>query len=173
VIEPPKRKRPTAGLVIDDTQSHRPVGFPGDIDAIASGLRVDPTAIWTAVCPLTDREALRRPDVVKAAVAGDGRVLYFSRAPIPHVRGDGDPTRNHHHHVGIYGYAVETLRKIVALPVSPLEKAESLEQLRALEAGITIRAVTVGPRAGGIDTREDLERARQILENGIQSGGGA
>lgn len=159
--------------LVVNVQADEPFVEPDDIDAVAMGLREDPDAVWTAVSPLIDPDAFRREDVVKAAVAQDGRVLYFSRAPIPHVHRGMGPTSYHRHHIGIYGYGVRTLQRIVALPVSPLESAESLEQLRVLEAGISIRAVTVGPRVGGIDTLEDLERAQQVLEQENHSGGGA
>jgi 3-deoxy-manno-octulosonate cytidylyltransferase (CMP-KDO synthetase) len=154
-------------------QADEPFVKPGDIDAVAAALRGEPDSIWTAVSPLTDPGCLNREDVVKAAVAHDGRVLYFSRAPIPHVRGNGGLASIHRHHIGIYGYAVSTLRRVVGLPLSPLEKAESLEQLRALEAGIPIRAVLVAPGFGGIDTKEDLARAQRILATEELPGGGA
>lgn len=144
-------------------QGDEPFLDPAAIDAIVEGLLVSPDAIWTAVAPFEDPAVADRVDVVKAALATDGRVLYFSRARIPHVHGDGNGAGLLRHHVGIYGFARETLDRFVRLPPSPLEKAESLEQLRALEAGIPIRAVTISATFGGIDTPEDLNRARGYL----------
>ena len=102
------------------------------------------------------------PNVVKAVVglgSGEvaGRVLYFSRAPVP--IGDGV----HYHHIGIYGYRRQALEKFVALPESVLEKREKLEQLRALEAGLRIDVTLVDTIPDGVDTPADLERARARL----------
>ncbi len=100
------------------------------------------------------------PNTVKVAVARDGRALYFSRAPIPYAR-NGPPA--YRKHLGIYGYRAETLAAVAALPPSPLERAESLEQLRWLEAGYTI---WVGEAAGdsiGVDTPADLAEAERRL----------
>lgn len=157
--------------LVVNIQGDEPFCDPAVIDAVAAGLRSDPGALWTAVSRLQDPQALRREDVVKAVVALDGRVLYFSRAAVPHRRGDGGLCPLHCHHVGLYGYSMEMLRRLARIPPSPLEEAEGLEQLRALEAGITIRAVSVAAGFGGIDTREDLERARRLLATGKVRGG--
>ena len=159
-----------AALIVN-IQGDEPFVEPSTIDAVATMLRSRPETVWTAVSPLTDRSALDREDVVKAAVARDGRVLYFSRAPIPYRRGGAGTSSIHYHHVGIYGYSRIVLQRIVRLPPSPLEEAESLEQLRLLEAGIEVRAVTVPPGFGGIDTIEDLERARRALATAGREGG--
>jgi 3-deoxy-manno-octulosonate cytidylyltransferase (CMP-KDO synthetase) len=101
------------------------------------------------------------PNVVKVAVARDGRALYFSRAPIPYFR-EGAPS--YRKHLGLYAYRAGALAEIAALPPSPLERAESLEQLRWLEAGYTI---WVGEAAGdsiGVDTPEDLADAERRLK---------
>jgi 3-deoxy-manno-octulosonate cytidylyltransferase (CMP-KDO synthetase) len=157
-------------LVIN-IQGDEPFLDPGTIDQLAARLADDPSSLWTAVAPLRDEAALASPDVVKAVVAGDGRVLYFSRAPIPYARGGADVWATRWHHVGIYGYSREQLSRFVRLPRSPLEEAEGLEQLRALDGGIPIRAVTVLPAFGGIDTREDLDRAGRFLGTAGPQGG--
>ena len=164
------RSIPGAPPLVVNIQGDEPFLDPGVIDAVALALREDPDSVWTAVSPFSDREALSREDAVKAAVAADGRVLYFSRAPIPHRRGGGGWTRAHRHHVGIYGYAAEILERLVRLPPSRLEEIEGLEQLRMIEAGIPVRAVEAPPAFGGIDTREDLERARARLAAGREGG---
>jgi 3-deoxy-manno-octulosonate cytidylyltransferase (CMP-KDO synthetase) len=156
-------------LVIN-IQGDEPFLDPRTIDELAGALRSDPTSIWTAVSGLEDGEALARPEVVKAARSEDGRVLYFSRAPIPYVR---HRTRRpaHWRHVGIYGYAAGVLERLVRLPESALERTEGLEQLRWLEAGIPVRSVTVESRGFGIDTEEDLKRARAFWEARAERGG--
>jgi 3-deoxy-manno-octulosonate cytidylyltransferase (CMP-KDO synthetase) len=155
----------TADLLVN-IQGDEPFCDPAAIDAVAVALRSDPDSLWTAASVLEDEEVLSREDVVKAVVASDGRVLYFSRAVVPHVRGCAKRSALHRHHVGLYGYSRRLLRYLAQIPPSPLEEAEALEQLRALEAGIVIRAVTVAAGFGGIDTREDLERARRLLAQG-------
>jgi 3-deoxy-manno-octulosonate cytidylyltransferase (CMP-KDO synthetase) len=110
-------------------------------------------------------------NVVKAVVTSDGRVLYFSRASVPYLRPGLHRPPVHRHHLGIYGFSKPQLFRFVRLPSSPLEQAEGLEQLRALENGIAIRAVTVGPTFGGIDTKDDLERARRHQVTAGRQGG--
>jgi len=117
--------------------------------------------VTTCAAPLLDEADWRAPSVVKVARAGDGRALYFSRAPIPHPR-DGSfiPGDDRWlHHVGVYVYRREALERWVALPPSRLESTERLEQLRALEAGISIGVATVSTAPRGIDTEQDLDDA--------------
>ena len=118
--------------------------------------------IATLVAPILTAEEAAAPSVVKAACAFDrGRAvspaLYFSRAAIP--AGDGPLW----HHIGIYAYRRAALARFVALPESPLERREHLEQLRALEAGMRIACARVDHAPFGVDTPADLERARAIL----------
>jgi 3-deoxy-manno-octulosonate cytidylyltransferase (CMP-KDO synthetase) len=102
------------------------------------------------------------PNVVKVAVAGDGRALYFSRAPIPYAR-SGRP--DYRKHLGIYAYRSPTLAKLAALPPSALERIESLEQLRWLEAGWSIWVAQARADSLGVDTPEDLAKAQEILKS--------
>jgi 3-deoxy-manno-octulosonate cytidylyltransferase (CMP-KDO synthetase) len=99
--------------------------------------------------------------VVKAVLDARGYALYFSRAPIPFPRNAGGaaPLR----HLGIYGYRKDALLRLAALPASPLERSESLEQLRALEAGIPIRVLTGARPSLGVDTAEDAAHAERLL----------
>ncbi|MFH1724170.1 MAG: 3-deoxy-manno-octulosonate cytidylyltransferase [Elusimicrobiota bacterium] len=115
--------------------------------------------ISTAVVPLSSRRAAADPNVVKAAVAADGRCLYFSRSAIPFA--NGVDRRLSFRHIGIYGFTREALRRFVRLRPSPLERAERLEQLRALEDGMTIVAARVADPGIAIDTPADLARARR------------
>ncbi|MBM3287233.1 MAG: 3-deoxy-manno-octulosonate cytidylyltransferase [Candidatus Eisenbacteria bacterium] len=144
-------------------QGDEPFLDPVTIDELANGLRSDPAAIWTAVAPIRDEETLARPDVVKAVVARDRRVLYFSRAPLPYRREGTQEPRRCWHHIGVYGFDRGVLERFVRLPVSSLEDLEGLEQLRALEEGIPIRVIITESSFGGIDTREDLDRANRFL----------
>jgi len=115
---------------------------------------------WTLACP-AGAGAAADPNTVKVVVAEDGRALYFSRSAIPYYR-QGPPA--YRKHLGIYAYRAATLAAVAALPPSPLERAESLEQLRWLEAGYTI---WVGEAAGdsiGVDTPEDLAEAERRLQ---------
>lgn len=135
-----------------------PAALPAALAPLA-----DPTVdIGTLVCPIADAEELATDSFVKCACAfpGDSTIapaLYFSRAPIPWGEGP------HWHHIGIYAYRRAALERFVALPPSPLETRERLEQLRALEAGMRIGASRVAHGPFGVDTPADLERARKAL----------
>ncbi len=118
--------------------------------------------VGTLVCPVRDAQEAAMPSVVKAACSFEhGRAvspaLYFSRAAIP--AGEGPLW----HHIGIYAWRRVALARFVALPESPLERRESLEQLRALEAGMRISCARVTHGPFGVDTAADLERARREL----------
>ncbi len=147
------------------------VNLQGDLPTIpAAQLRAvlaplaDPAVdIATLVAPITTAEEAAAASVVKAACAFDhGRAvspaLYFSRAAIP--AGEGPLW----HHIGIYAFRRAALARFVSLPESPLERRESLEQLRALEAGMRIACARVDHAPFGVDTPADLERTRRILE---------
>jgi 3-deoxy-manno-octulosonate cytidylyltransferase (CMP-KDO synthetase) len=161
-----------AALSILDPQGHHDVvvNLQGDLPTIPPdylravlGPLADPTIdIATLVAPITSRDEAEASSVVKAACAFDGGravspALYFSRAPIPW--GEGPLW----HHIGIYAFRRPALARFVALPESPLERRESLEQLRALEAGMRIACARVETAPFGVDTPADLERARAIL----------
>lgn len=118
--------------------------------------------IATAACAITEEGERDNPNVVKAVIALPGgarvgRALYFSRATVP--TGPGD----HFHHIGLYAYRRDALARFVALPASPLETREKLEQLRALEAGMRIDVALVDTVPLGVDTPADLDRARALL----------
>lgn len=115
--------------------------------------------------PIVDEPEWRNPNVVKLVTDTTGRALYFSRAPIPHVRDGGWPQHTACRHVGLYAYRAGALKQWPTLAESALEQLESLEQLRALDAGWTIVCERAAePVPPGIDTPEDLEAAcRQSL----------
>lgn len=124
--------------------------------------------IGTVATAVGTRDAWLDPSVVKVVRDNDGGALYFSRAPIPHVRGS-DPddaalaSGEYLRHIGIYAYTRAALLAWVALPETALERTEKLEQLRPLAAGMTIGVAIVGEAIGGIDTHEDLARAERII----------
>lgn len=111
----------------------------------------------TAAVKTSDPREVLDPNVVKAVVASSGRALYFTRAAAP--SGDGPIF----HHLGIYAYRRSALNQFCDMPPSPLEKRERLEQLRALEAGMSIHVCLVDAAPHGVDTEADLARARKLL----------
>lgn len=150
-----------ADLIIN-VQGDMPFIKAATIKAVIDLLKKDASVdIATAVAPLTDEKRIADPNVVKAVKNKDGRCLYFSRSPIPFPRDSA--TAQRWEHIGIYGFRRASLEKFVALPPSPLELTESLEQLRALEAGMNVAATEVAEAPCSIDTPADLLRAESLL----------
>ncbi|MBI3553642.1 MAG: 3-deoxy-manno-octulosonate cytidylyltransferase [Elusimicrobia bacterium] len=144
-------------------QGDQPLVDPRTLRAVVKILESQPKAdVATAVIPLDSRARAEDPNVVKAALAKDGRALYFSRSPIPFPRNGTAPRR--WEHLGIYGFRRAALERFVKLPPSRLEKTESLEQLRALEDGMSIYAAVVSDLPVAIDTPSDLHRAERMLK---------
>lgn len=148
--------------IVINLQGDLPTIEPALIRAAGDALEALGTDIGTLAAAIREDQERTNPHVTKAVVAWDasgrlGRALYFTRATAPHGPGD------HFHHIGIYGYRRAALERFVGLPPSPLEKRERLEQLRALEAGMSIAVARVDTVPLGVDTPEDLERARAIL----------
>jgi 3-deoxy-manno-octulosonate cytidylyltransferase (CMP-KDO synthetase) len=156
--------------IVVNLQGDEPAMPPGVIVKVAQGLEDSPSSdIATAVAPIESLQEFLDPNCVKALRADNGRALYFSRAPVPWPRdsvADREPTAfaGAWRHIGIYAYRVRSLLQFAAWPPTPLETTEKLEQLRALEHGMHIHLVTLAhsPPAG-VDTPEDLERARSAL----------
>ena len=148
-----------------NVQGDQPFVDPNIIDAMAERCSTASTDVLTPVYRLP-AEKIHNPAVVKCLLAHDGRCLTFSRSALPHVR-DVPPEQWHAHapywgHVGIYGYRAEVLAQWAALPASPLEGIEKLEQLKLLEAGIAIGSFAVEADSLSVDTAEQLEEARTI-----------
>lgn len=150
-------------------QGDEPLIDPEVIDGVARALFGSPMA--TAAAPIKDLAEFHNPHAVKVVVSAHGRALYFSRHTIPYVRDAASRSVAEQlaafrflKHLGIYGYWRETLLKLVKLPVSPLEEAEKLEQLRALENGIEIAVVQVEYDSVGVDVPEDVVRVEKILQ---------
>jgi 3-deoxy-manno-octulosonate cytidylyltransferase (CMP-KDO synthetase) len=150
-------------------QGDEPLLDPAVVDAVAAGL--ERSEMSTAAAVLTDPAELANPNVVKVVVNAAGQALYFSRRTIPYVR-DAAPGAEplaafpFLKHLGLYGYRRETLLKLTALPVSPLERAEKLEQLRALENGIQIAVVKVNYDSVGVDVPGDVKRVEKMMGRG-------
>lgn len=145
-----------------NVQGDQPLLKPETLRKVVSLLRKSEAEVATAVLPLLDDARAANPNVVKAVMTKDGRCLYFSRAPIPFPRDGGNVQR--WEHVGLYGYKRAALERFVKLKPSPLELTEMLEQLRALEDGMCIRAAVVEDIPVAVDTPEDLRRAELLLK---------
>lgn len=148
-----------------NVQGDLPTIDPAIIGAVLAPLEDEAVDMATLVAEFTDPAEAADPNAVKAVVdlapgARIGRALYFSRAVVP--AGDGPLL----HHIGLYGFRREALARFVALPESPLERRERLEQLRALAAGMRIDAALVDTVPDGVDTPADLEKARARLAHG-------
>jgi 3-deoxy-manno-octulosonate cytidylyltransferase (CMP-KDO synthetase) len=151
-------------------QGDEPMMPPAVIDEVAEALNARPHIdIATAAAPIQSLAEFLDPSCVKALRARDGQALYFSRAPVPWPRDGvtaGQPTRfaGAWRHIGIYAYRVRSLLQFASWPPTPLEEAEKLEQLRALEHGLRIHVVALSEAPpAGVDTAEDLERVRACL----------
>jgi len=161
--------------IVVNIQGDEPFVHPGMIDEIVEPLLLDADLpMCTSMHPILDPRDFANPNVVKAVVNLAGEALYFSRSLIPYPR----KSEGHRvfEHIGLYAYRRDFLLKYAALPQTPLEKLESLEQLRVLEHGYRLRVVeTRQPYVAlSVDTPEDLERARKLareLEAGGEAGG--
>ena len=157
--------------VVINVQGDEPFVRPEHIELLKSGFESDKTDIVTLAVPFTERdsiEALENPNSPKVVIDESMHALYFSRSVIPHIRGVERSEWLKHHtfykHLGIYAFRTKALGEITALPQTPLEKMESLEQLRWLESGYNIKIGITNVETIGIDTPEDLERAEQLLK---------
>ncbi|MEZ5649639.1 MAG: 3-deoxy-manno-octulosonate cytidylyltransferase [Burkholderiaceae bacterium] len=159
--------------IVVNLQGDEPFMPPAILREVAAALAGRPDcAMSTAAHAIHDATTFHNPNVVKVVCRADGRALYFSRAPIPlardHARGwSPEAAGSTLRHIGIYGYRVGFLRSFPALAPAPIESLESLEQLRALWHGHDIVVVKLDADPGaGIDTPDDLARARAMLSPG-------
>ena len=167
--------------IVVNVQGDEPLISPETIDRAIAALReTDNCSIATTWEPIESRADALSPDVVKVVVDETGRAVYFSRSPIPYPR---EAVRRHgsihlalekepnllstfRKHTGLYVYRRDFLLEFAAWPQSPLERAEALEQLRAIEHGAVIKVIETSSPSIGVDTIEDLERVRAILKQG-------
>jgi 3-deoxy-manno-octulosonate cytidylyltransferase (CMP-KDO synthetase) len=159
----------TACDAVVNIQGDEPLIEPSVIDAVAGALAQNEMS--TAASRIKNPAELDNPNVVKVVVNAAGRALYFSRRTIPYLREAASGSKSEQlaafaflKHLGIYGYRRETLLRLVKYPVSPLENAEKLEQLRALENGIPIAVVQVNYDSVGVDAPEDVEWVERFLK---------
>ena len=154
--------------IVVNLQGDEPFAPADGIACVATAVADSGAGIATLVAPIDDVDSLLDPNAVKVVTAGNGDALYFSRAPVPWPRDAFArdrtvmPEGRWLRHIGIYGYRVSVLQAFAALPAGALEQTESLEQLRALEAGwrIAVR-LAPSPFPPGVDTPDDLIRAEQ------------
>jgi len=164
--------------VIVNVQGDEPLISPSTIElAVDEILNADEAQIVTTCERITDWADVLSPDVVKVVIDAGGRALYFSRSPVPYPRDavkkhgsleialsrDADLVGSFRKHTGLYVYRRRFLLEYTSWPQSELERLESLEQLRALERGVTIKVIETDTASIGVDTIEDLERVREIL----------
>lgn len=148
--------------VVVNIQADEPLLHPSMIDDIVRPLLEDKDISMTTLKKkITDPEDLNNPNVIKVVCDKNGYALYFSRSPIPYPRLNEGVV--HYKHIGLYAFTKDFLFTFTNLPASGLEEAEGLEQLRALENGYRIKVAETQFDTIGIDTAEDLERAKEVL----------
>jgi 3-deoxy-manno-octulosonate cytidylyltransferase (CMP-KDO synthetase) len=148
--------------VVVNIQGDEPFIFPEQIDTAAQCFNDATVQIATLVKEIKDLETLLNPNIPKVVFNSDKKALYFSRAAIPFNRGAGKHSwllaHTYYKHIGLYAYRTDTLKAIAGLPVSVLEQAEALEQLRWIENGYSINVAITKYESLAIDTPADLER---------------
>lgn len=144
-------------------QGDEPLIDPALIDELATTMLQDPSLeMATAANPIDDEDLLDDPNVVKVVLRLNGEALYFSRSPLPYKRSIS-PQLQCYRHKGIYAYRRDFLKQFISWPPSPLELAESLEQLRALENNARIKVLITDDTSGGIDTLEQADALERLL----------
>ncbi len=157
--------------VVVNIQGDEPFIQPSQIRSLCACFEDESVDIATLVKPFAPNDGwdkLQNPNSPKVVVDKQMHALYFSRSVIPYLRGEEEREKwltmhTYYKHIGLYAYRTEALRQITAMPQSPLELAESLEQLRWLENGLTIKVATTDTETIGIDTPEDLKLAEEYL----------
>ncbi len=159
--------RNDAGTVIINIQGDEPFIRPEQIKTLMECFTDDSVSIGTLIRRVTPGEDLFNPAQPKVVVSKNMDAIFFSRSVIPFFRdadtGEWNSRHDYYKHIGLYGYRASTLREITALPQTPLELAESLEQLRWIEYGYAIRCAVTPWESIGIDTPADVERAVKAL----------
>jgi 3-deoxy-manno-octulosonate cytidylyltransferase (CMP-KDO synthetase) len=170
IAEVARRQGWPGDAIVVNLQGDEPAMPPELVDQVAGLLVAHHDAhLATLAAPVAGLAEYLDPNAVKVVADGEGRALYFSRAPIPWHRDGataGGPSRfdGARRHIGLYAYRVDALLRLAALPVSPLEDAEKLEQLRALQHGMEIRIADAVCRPGpDVNTADDLARAIDVL----------
>jgi 3-deoxy-manno-octulosonate cytidylyltransferase (CMP-KDO synthetase) len=151
-----------ADLIVN-VQGDEPFIRPDMIDLLFSVMENESPDVATLCTPVTDNKEYIDPNTVKVVLDKNGFALYFSRSPIPYVRNENSRLTLYKH-IGIYGFKSDFLKQFVSMQKSRLEETESLEQLRILENGFRIKVLTTHYDGFGIDTMDDLQRARLTLD---------
>ena len=152
--------------LVVNVQGDEPLIEPAMIDEAVAPFAADPSLAMSTLRRRLDSAAdFQNPNVTKVVVDREDYALYFSRAPIPFARPDCPPAQAWRH-IGLYVYRRDWLLRLASLAPTELERSEALEQLRALDYGIRIKAVETRYDSVGVDTAEDLERVRQIFRSG-------
>lgn len=158
--------------IVVNIQGDEPFIDPHEVDLAADILINDSNAVMgTLVKRIQDIDELISPNTAKVIINQDGNALYFSRHPIPFYRDEAEPkewlkSHTYYKHIGIYSYRKEFLHQMTQWRQTPLERAEKLEQLRALEHGVLIKVAETDSATICVDTPEDLARVRQMhMEN--------
>ena len=149
--------------VIVNVQADEPLLDPRAIDEVVAPFSDPAVSMATLYRRIENPSDLSNPNIVKVVLDRAGFALYFSRAPIPHSRDPRGGWPPMYRHIGLYAYRRQALLVLASLEPTPLEHAESLEQLRALEHGIRIKAIETAYDSLGVDTPEDLEQVRRLL----------
>lgn len=150
--------------VVVNVQGDEPLIDPHAIDELVAPFASEPSVQMTTLFRrINDAAELANPNIAKVVIDRGGFALYFSRAPIPYVRDPRGGWPPMYRHIGLYGYRRKTLLVLASLEPTPLERAEALEQLRALEHGIRIKAVETRHESFEVNTPEDLEQVRRLL----------
>jgi 3-deoxy-manno-octulosonate cytidylyltransferase (CMP-KDO synthetase) len=150
--------------LVVNIQGDEPLIEPESIDAAIEPFWTDSALVMSTICHrLVNIEEAGDPNVVKVVIGRDGRALYFSRSAIPYRRGPQEQGAGPYKHIGLYVYRREFLVQVASLSPTPLERSESLEQLRVLEHGFSIKVVETRHDSIGVDTPDDLERVRRLL----------
>jgi 3-deoxy-manno-octulosonate cytidylyltransferase (CMP-KDO synthetase) len=152
--------------VVVNVQGDEPLIDPAMIDEAVAPFADDASLLMSTLrCRIEDDADRHNPNVTKVVVDRAGFALYFSRAPVPFTR-EGAPPAAAWRHVGLYVYRRDCLLRLAGLPPTDMERSEALEQLRALEYGIRIKAVETRCHSLGVDTPEDLARVRSMFASG-------
>lgn len=152
-----------------NVQGDEPFISPKLVDSIIEVNRNSNVELVTAVSKITDEQTLINPNVVKVLRDNNGSAIYFSRSPLPYIRGESNVSEwlkrcDYWRHIGIYGYSAKAIARYASLPVSKMEKCEMLEQLRFISAGYKFELVETNYTSIGIDTPEDLVAAEEFLK---------
>lgn len=154
--------------IVINVQGDEPFIAPTTVQKIARLLQAQPECdIASAVAPTLDENKINDPNCVKAVLNREGKALYFSRSRVPYKRELTEENKKvpYWQHCGIYGYQRKALQRFVSLPPSPLEQLERLEQLRALEDGMTLKCVVIDSAGPAIDTAHDLQAAEEYFKS--------